>query len=118
MFRRAVVEQGINYDPKQRFLIDFEFFLRVAKHWKAANLPAALVRRRIRSDSYFQRTFSGLRQNFRLAYLGARSVRDFRLPAWYYVYPALRLCYRTLPHCVKRHVRATQGLVETKVIPP
>jgi glycosyltransferase EpsE len=113
MFRRAVVEQGTNYDPQQRFLIDFEFFLRVAKRWKLANLPAALVCRRISNASYFQRTFSGVRQNWRLACLGARSVREFRLPAWYYVYPALRLCYRMLPSRAKRHVRAMQGLVET-----
>lgn len=118
MFRAEVVHRGLNYDPSQPFLIDFEFFLRVAQEWKVANLPAALVLRRVRAESYFQSTFATADQNRRLARLCARAIRRFRLPAWNYAYPALRLGYPLLPTSVKRCVRRCSGLTETERILP
>jgi len=113
MFRRELIEQGINYDPKQPFLIDFEFFLRVAKQYKVANLPEIVVKRRARDESYFQRTFTTQRQNRRLAYLCTKAIYEFRLPPWYYIYPLLRLIYPLIPINWKKKIRHQQGLMET-----
>ncbi|MBN2023855.1 MAG: glycosyltransferase family 2 protein [Pirellulales bacterium] len=113
MFRRNLVEQGINYDPSQPFLIDFEFFIRVAKHCKVANLPEALVKRRVRNESYFQRSFSTQSQNRRLAYLSSCAIREFGLSPLHYVFPASRLAYPWIPNTLKRQLRARNGLAET-----
>lgn len=115
MFRRSLLDEGLNYDPVQPYLIDFEFFLRVAVRHKAANLAEPLVRRHVRGESYFQSRFSTGRQNRRLARLCARAVRTFGLPPHYYLYPVARLGYPWLPDGVKRRVRNAQGLTETQV---
>lgn len=114
MFRRSLLGEGLNYDPAQPFLIDFEFFLRVAARHKVANLPDPLVKRYVRDESYFQSRFSTARQNRRLALLCARAVREFGLPPRYYLYPLARLIYPWLPNALKRRVRGTQGLVESR----
>ncbi len=111
-FRRELVQKGINYDPSQQYLIDFEFFLRVAGHCKVANLPEVFVKRRCRDESFFQRSFSRSRQNRRLARLCVRAVRQFGLPGWYYIYPLARLGYPFLPNMLKRRVRTAHGLDE------
>ena len=116
--RAEVVRQGINYDPEQPFLIDFEFFLRVARHWKVANLREPLVKRRVRSESYFQRSFSAARQNRRLVRLTSQAIRQFRLPRRYYAYSALRLGYPLLPNVLKRCVRRASGLAEEEPARP
>lgn len=116
MFRRSLLEEKLNYDPTQPYLIDFEFFLRVAARHKVANLPEPLVRRYVRTESYFQSTFSTARQNRRLARLSARAVRLFGLPASCYVFPLARLVYPWLPGAVKRRVRNLQGLQETDLL--
>jgi glycosyltransferase EpsE len=112
MFRGDLVRRGINYDPRQPYLIDFEFFLRVLRHCEAANLPEVLVTRRVRNESYFQQSFSTLHQDWRLACLSARAVRQFHLPVWHYACPAMRFAYRCLPAWAKRRVRAHSGLLE------
>lgn len=113
MFRRSLLDEGLNYDPAQPFLIDFEFFLRVAARHKVANLPEPLVKRYVRGESYFQSRFSRARQNRRLALLCARAVREFGLPLHYYLYPLARLVYPWLPNSLKRRVRSSQGLAES-----
>jgi glycosyltransferase EpsE len=113
MFRRSLLDEGLNYDPAQSFLIDFELFLRVAARHKVANLPDPLVKRYVRNESYFQSRFSTARQNRRLALLCARAIRAFRLPPQYYVYPLARLIYPWLPNVFKRRVRGRQGLIES-----
>lgn len=114
MFRRALLHEGLNYDPAQPYLIDFEFFLRVAARHQVANLEQPVVRRNVRSESYFQSRFSTARQNRHLARLCARAVRDFGLPVSHYLYPAARLAYPLLPDGLKRVARRRQGLVEEK----
>lgn len=112
MFRRSLLDEGLNYDPAQPYLIDFEFFLRVARSHGVANLAQPVVRRNVRAESYFQSSFSTARQNRRLARLCARAVRQLGLPVRYYAYPAARLGYPLLPDRLKRVVRRRQGLVE------
>ncbi|MGH7739383.1 MAG: glycosyltransferase family 2 protein [bacterium] len=113
MFRRSLIEEGINYDPVQLFLIDFEFFLRVATKYKVANLPEILVRRNVSGGSFFQSTFKTSWQNRRLACFCARAVWLFHLPFYYYAYPLGRLVYPLLPNLVKRWVRTRAGLRES-----
>lgn len=117
MFRRSLLDEGLNYDPAQPYLIDFEFFLRVAARHQVANLPQPVVRRHVRAASYFQSRFSTARQNRRLALLCARAVRQFGLPARYYAYPAARLGYPLLPDTLKRVVRRREGLAEDEMAP-
>lgn len=112
MFRRSLIEEGINYDPKQPFLIDFEFFLRVAERYKVANLQDVLVKRYVRSESYFQSRFKTSRQNLRLALLCAQAVKRLHLPLHFYIYPLARLIYPVIPNCLKRWIRRNQGLQE------
>lgn len=113
MFRKSLIDEGINYDPKQPYLIDFEFFLRVADHYKVANLPDVLVKRFVSNESYFQSQFKTSRQNLRLAALCAHAVKIFSLPKYYYVYPVMRLLYPYIPGVLKKVVRKNQGLRET-----
>lgn len=113
MFRRSLVEEGVNYDPAQPYLIDFEFFLRVAERYKVANLPAVLVRRHVRGESFFQSRYKTTRQNLRLARLCAQAVRRFHLPLGFYAYPLARLVYPYMPDGLKRRIRSRQGLEET-----
>jgi hypothetical protein len=113
MFRQAIIEQGLNYDRQQPFLIDFEFFLRVAKRYKVANLPEIVVKRRARDESYFQRNFGTHKTNRRLARFCAKAVSEFKLPIWYYTYPLFRLVYPLIPTSWKRLIRSRHGLAET-----
>jgi glycosyltransferase EpsE len=115
MFAKRLVLDGINYDPAQKYLIDFEFFLRVASTHRVANLPQVLVKRNVRAESFFQSQFKTSQQNKRLAQLCARAVKMFDLPTYYYAYPLARLAYPMLPHQLKRAVRARQGVREAKV---
>ena len=115
MFRKSLIDKGINYDPEQPYLIDFEFFLRIAKKYKVANLPEVLVRREVRNGSFFQGRFSTSQQNRRLARFGVQSVFWFKLPPWMLVYPLARLIYPMMPDTLKRLIRKKQGLAETNV---
>lgn len=112
MFRRSLIEEGINYDPAQPYLIDFEFFLRVAERHKVANLPDVLVKRYVRGQSFFQSSFKTSRQNRRLAWLCALATRRFHLPIRYYAFPLARLVYPLMPNGLKRLIRRNQGLQE------
>ncbi|WP_163560672.1 glycosyltransferase family 2 protein [Halomonas sp. NO4] len=111
-FRRSLIDEGLNYDSSQPYLIDFEFFLRVARHYKVANLPEVLACRYVRNESFFQSRFKTAKQNRRLAWLGLCAVIWFKLPFHYAVFPAARLIYPYLPNVFKRSVRRQQGLVE------
>jgi glycosyltransferase involved in cell wall biosynthesis len=115
MFRKSLIDGGINYDPAQPYLIDFEFFLRVAERYKVANLPDVLVKRYVRGQSFFQSQFKTSHQNLRLARFCARAVWRFHLPFWYYAYPAARLLYPYIPRGLKGALRRRQGLSETNV---
>lgn len=112
MFRRSLLHEGLNYDPSQPYLIDFEFFLRVAKKHLVANLSEVVVRRHVRGESYFQSHFKTSKQNRRLAFFCAKAVYYFRLPPGYYIYPGARLIYPFLPNSLKRYIRRNQGLEE------
>jgi len=111
-FRRELIDQGINYDSEQPYLIDFEFFLRVAKQFKVANLPEILVMRRARHESYFQSHFTRTEQNKRLAKFCLKAVHDFDLPFWYSVYPFFRLVYPYFPNNLKKLIRSKHGMKE------
>lgn len=115
MFRKSLIDEGINYDPEQPYLIDFEFFLRIARNYKVANLPEVLVRREVRSESFFQGRFTTKQQNRRLARFGVQAVFWFKLPPWMLVYPVARLVYPMMPDGLKRLIRKKQGLSETCV---
>jgi glycosyltransferase EpsE len=112
MFRKSLINEGINYDPTQPYLIDFEFFLRVARKYKVANLPEILACRYVRDESFFQSKFKTSKQNRRLARFGVQSVFWFRLPPWYLVYPLARLIYPLIPISLKKRVRKANGLQE------
>lgn len=113
-FRRSLIEEGLNYDPSQPYLIDFEFFLRVARLYKVANLPDVLACRYVRNESFFQSRFKTQKQNRRLARFGLQAVWWYRLPFYYAAYPLARLAYPMLPNSVKCRVRAQQGLSESE----
>ncbi|MFH5804416.1 glycosyltransferase family 2 protein [Alienimonas sp. DA493] len=110
MFRRSLVERGVNYDPEQAFMQDFEFFLRAAAVCEVANLPEVLTMRRIRRASFYQSSLKKSRYNRRLSVLSARAVRQFGLPAWYLAFPAARLGYIYTPESVRRTLRRVGGL--------
>lgn len=114
MFRRSLISEGINYDPEQPYLIDFEFFLRVAKKYKVANLPEILACRYVRDESFFQSSFKVQKQNRRLAYFGLLAILWFRLSPLHAIYPLARLVYPLLPNRVKYKIRSRQGLSEAK----
>ncbi|GAA4455970.1 glycosyltransferase family 2 protein [Novipirellula rosea] len=112
MFRRSLLDEGINYDPKQPYLIDFEFFLRVAAKHKVANLPYAVVMRRAHGKSFFQRSFKVRDQNRELSRLCRIARRQFGLPLWMEAYPAARTIYPMIPNLLKAPIRRTLGLKE------
>lgn len=112
MFRREIVDQGINYDVNRLFLIDFAFFIEVARRWPVANLPGILVRRHLHDDSYFQATYPTALQNRELARLCLAAAAAFRLPPWYFAFPAARFAYPALPDPIKRVVRRATSLRE------
>ena len=112
-FRRSVFTQdGLNYDPEVPYLIDFEFFLRVAERHKVGNLPEMLAMRRLRDESFFQSRFKRADQNRALAKLNRSAVRRFGLPFHHQAYPLARLFYLRLPNGAKRLARRALGLRE------
>lgn len=111
-FRRSLLEEGLNYDPEVPYLIDFEFFLRVAERHVVANLGEVLVMRRLRHESFFQSRFKRRAQNRKLARLSAGAVRRFGLPVWHLGFPLARLGYDFVPDVIKQHLRRTAGLTE------
>lgn len=112
IFRRSLLEEGLTYDPSIPFLIDFEFFLRVAERHEVANLPEVLVMRRLRDESFFQSRFRRRTQNRALARLSASAVGRFRLPPWHYLFPLARLFYDLVPDRLKQRLRSVAGLRE------
>ena len=115
MFKKSLIDEGINYDPNQPYMIDFHLFLRVAAKYKVANVPEVLMKRFVRDESFYQATYKKTQQNKRLAWHCMRAVSLFNLPFWYYVYPLSRLIYPYLPIPVKKLIRSRQGLSETSV---
>ncbi|WP_084589441.1 glycosyltransferase family 2 protein [Cobetia amphilecti] len=113
-FRKSLIDEGLNYDPNQPYLIDFDFFLRVAKHYKVANLPQVLACRYVRNESFFQSRFKTQKQNRKLAKFGLQAVWWFKLPPHYIIYPLARLIYPMIPNFIKEKIRASQGLSESK----
>ncbi|WP_165701508.1 glycosyltransferase family 2 protein [Crateriforma conspicua] len=111
-FRKSLLDQGLNYDPDQPFLIDFEFFLRVAARHKVANLPHAVVKRRAHAKSYFQRSFTYGQQNRELSRLCRIARRQFNLPVWMEAYPLARTVYPMIPAAIKTPIRRALGLDE------
>jgi glycosyltransferase EpsE len=112
MFKKSLIDEGINYDPEQPYMIDFHLFLRVAEKYKVANVPEVLMKRYVRDESFYQDKYSTGKQNKRLAWHCMRAVKLFKLPFWYNIYPLARLIYPYLPIPVKRIVRKKQGLSE------
>lgn len=112
MFRRSLLDEGLNYDASGSLMSDFVFFIAVARLHKVANLPEVLVRRHIRDESYYQRRFNRGMQNRRLARLSSWAVRELELPKRYYFYPLARLAYPYIPNGPKRLVRRVAGLAE------
>lgn len=112
IFLRSLIEQGLTYNPSIPYLIDFEFFLRVAERHDVANLPEVLVMRRLRGESYFQSRFNRRSQNRALARLSASAVRRFGLPYWHYIFSVARLSYDLFPNSLKKYLRALAGLQE------
>jgi hypothetical protein len=51
MFRRRVVDDVGAYDPAFRYALDFEYWTRIARRWRVANLPDRLVRQRFHDNS-------------------------------------------------------------------
>lgn len=115
MFRKSLIDQGCNYDPKVPYLIDFEFFLRAAQLGKVANLAEPLARRDIRHESYFQGRFKRADQNKYLAKLGLRSVRVFQTPYWLIVNPLARLIYPKLPSTIQKLMRKLGGISDDNI---
>ncbi|GAB5517425.1 glycosyltransferase family 2 protein [Rhodopirellula baltica] len=111
-FRRSVLDEGLNYNPQQPYLIDFEFFLRVAAKHKVANLPHAVVMRRAHGKSFFQSRFKVSDQNRELSRLCRVARREFQLPLWMEAYPIARTVYPMLPTFVKTPIRRVLGLKE------
>ena len=112
VFRRSLRDEGLSYDPAVPYLIDFEFFLRVAERHEVANLPEVLVMRRLRDASFFQSRFKRRTQNRALARLSASAVGRFRFPPWYYMFPLARLFYDLVPDKLKQRLRGMAGLRE------
>ena len=112
MFTKSLIDSGLNYAPEQPFLIDFEFFIRVAMVSKVANLSLPVVKRRARSKSFFQRAFTTSEQNRELSRLCRVARRKFKLPIWLEVYPLLRTVYPLMPKFVKTGARRCLGLKE------
>lgn len=112
MFRRSVLEKGLNYLPTQPYLIDFEFFIRVARHFRVANLQIPVVKRRARQKSFFQSRFTTREQNRELSRLCSKARQAFGLPLWMEAYPIARSVYPVLPDCVKQTARRALGLQE------
>ena len=108
--KSATVDRGVNYDPAQSFMQDFEFFLRAAAVCEVANLPEVLVTRRIRTSSFYQSSLKKGRYNRKLCKLSARAVRQFGLPAWHLAFPAARLGYIYVPEPARRLIRRAGGL--------
>ena len=112
MFRkRAVVDVG-GYRDETRGLEDMDLWIRLAKHWKLANIADPLVLRRIRNDSYWHSNFSQRARNLHLAKLNARAVSEFSLPFYLYIFSVARLSYTFLPTPVKRTVRRFFSRIE------
>ncbi|HSJ07811.1 MAG TPA: glycosyltransferase [Longimicrobiales bacterium] len=69
MFRRSVVDGVGAYDPAWRYSLDFEYWTRIARRYRVANLPERLVRLRFHVDSmtstYGERTLEGHRLRVR-----------------------------------------------------
>jgi len=111
-FRRSLLEEGLNYDPTVPYLIDFEFFLRVAENHRVANLGEVLTMRRLRHESFFQSRFKRRSQNRALARYSAGAVRRFGLPLWHLGFPLARLGYDLVPNPFKQFLRRRAGLTE------
>lgn len=108
-FRRKAWEQVGGY-PLANNLIDFRFWLRIAKRgWRFANVPEVIGEHYVYEKSFFNRSFKyGARQRD-LARVQARMVRELGLPRWMYLFALGRYAYPYFPSPLKRVVRRGIG---------
>ncbi len=113
MFPRSIVEtDGLIYGTQSPFMNDFEFFIDVARRHEVANLNDSYVERITSDGSFYQRSFSTRKQNWRLIRLNARAIRRLNLGWHHYVFLGGRIFYPWLPVRLKANVRRLLGLRE------
>lgn len=91
-------------DPLQD-IEDMELWIRMARKFKLANLDKPLVIRRVRKDSFFQKSFRRKDRNRALARLNSKAIRELSLPPTHYFFPLCRIVYVWLPNNLKRIIR-------------
>jgi glycosyltransferase involved in cell wall biosynthesis len=108
-YRRQVWVQVGGY-PIVTDLEDLLFWLEAAKlGWQIVNLPDVMGEHFVHPASFFHRTFKYADRQRNLARVQAKVVRELKLPAWMYVFPAGRYAYARSPTLLKRLVRRTLG---------
>ena len=108
MYRRAVVEKVGGYDENIDDLVDYELWLRAARHFRFANLgqPPAHIYWFDPQHSYFEKTHGRYKRVWHGIKLNGRAIRQFRLPAYYYALLGAKiLYYAVLPNSLKRIAR-------------
>jgi hypothetical protein len=114
-FRRRVWVDAGGY-PEVADLEDLRLWLRAAKlGWRFANLSQPLGEHFVHDSSFFHRSFRYVDRQRGLARLQAQIVRELRLPAWMYLFPAGRYAYAYLPRGLKRAVRRQIGAGERDI---
>lgn len=114
MFRGSFLDKGVNYDPTLNYLIDFDFFIRVAAQTKVASIDQTLARRYWSDSNYFLWTFSKPEKYKFLAHLNKKAIESFNLPGYMLIYPYSRLCYHKTPCFLKPYTKRLIGLREKR----
>jgi glycosyltransferase involved in cell wall biosynthesis len=107
MMRRAAVEQVGGYDPAVPVAQDYDLWMRMSRVTRMANLPEALVVRRLEPGRVTAtRDTERLRVEARVRW---RAVRAGTYPAWCALFALRPLLAQTLPTPARRLLRGLGG---------
>ena len=105
MMRRAALERGGDYDESLRVAQDYDLWMRLSRVTRLANLPEALVvRRLIGGRVSLERDADRLRAEARVRW---RAVRGGTYPWWCAVFVLRPVLALALPPAVRRRLRRT-----------
>lgn len=97
MIRKEVFDKVGLYNEHLPGSEDYELGVRIAKHFKIANLSEVLIKKRFHEEQYFLKKFNSNLREKRAASIGLKAARELSCPIHLYFYPILYSVYARLP---------------------
>lgn len=114
MIRRQALERVGLYREDLAGSIDYDLWLRIARHYQVRNLPDVLIQKRVHAGQRYR----GSQERTRVSLTNRlRSVRELGCPRYHYVYPVVYYLYSLLPFELRLRAKEALRGVLTSLLP-